>query len=175
MHGDTRRNEILHLLQIMSGPASATALAKELSVSRQVIVGDIALLRAAGHNISATPRGYVILRETVGLLKTIACQHCAAQMEPELNDIVDQGCTVIDVVVEHPVYGQLTGPLQLSNRYEVAQFILRVETEQAQPLSHLTHGIHLHTIACPDEAAFGRVCVSLRQHGFLLEETEANG
>lgn len=172
MHGDDRRTTILNLLHEISGPVSATALARELSVSRQVIVGDIALLRASGVNISATPRGYVILKENGGLLRTIACQHTSAQIAEELNIIVDQGCTVVDVVVEHPVYGQLTGPLQVSNRYEVEQFVLRVESEQAQPLSRLTDGIHLHTISCPDEAAFIRVCANLRQHGFLLEEPE---
>ena len=72
-------------------------------------------------------------------------------------------------VVDHPVYGQLTGPLQISNRYEVGQFIERCEN--AEPLSRLTDGIHLHTLSCPDEAAFARVKDALRALGVLLEET----
>lgn len=68
-------------------------------------------------------------------------------MEDELNAIVDQGCTVIDVIVEHPIYGQLTGPLQLSSRYDVVQFVDRCRQSDALPLSNLTEGIHLHTIS----------------------------
>jgi len=73
----------------------------------------------------------------------------------------------MDVVVDHPVYGQLTGALHLKNRYDVQQFILR--SSKTRPLSLLTEGIHLHTLCCPDEAAFLRVCDSLRQAGYLLE------
>ena len=84
-----------------------------------------------------------------------------------IGTILNNGCTVVDVIVEHPLYGQLTGPLQLSSRYDVAQFIARSHT--AQPLSVLTGGIHLHTLLCPSEDAYRRVLDALRQAGFLLE------
>lgn len=102
-------------------------------------------------------------------MRQVACQHDAAGMEAELNAVVDQGCTVVDVIVEHPVYGQLTGPLRLSSRYDVSQFIVRCAQAEARPLSDLTGGIHLHTLACPDEAAFRRVLAALRALGVLLE------
>ena len=79
------------------------------------------------------------------------------------------GCTVLDVIVDHPIYGQLTGPLQLSSRYDVAQFIVRCAQADAQPLSNLTEGIHLHTLSCPNEDAFRRVQSALREMGVLLE------
>ena len=163
MRAEERRQAIRELLQRAKQPVSATALAAQFSVSRQIIVGDIALLRAAGADISATPRGYVILRETGGLVRQVAVQHDAAGMGEELNAMVDQGCTVLDVIVDHPIYGQLTGPLQLSNRYDVGQFLSRCAQSDARPLSELTEGIHLHTLSCPDEAAFGRVCRELRR------------
>lgn len=169
MHAQDRRQAILDTLRRSGGPVSASALAEQFSVSRQIIVGDIALLRAAGAEISATPRGYVILPATTGLTRQVACQHDAAGMEAELNTMVDNGCTVVDVIVEHPVYGQLTGPLQLSNRYDVAQFLSRCAQSEARPLSVLTEGIHLHTLSCPDEAAFNRVREALRTLGILLE------
>ena len=75
---------------------------------------------------------------------------------------------MLDVIVEHPIYGQLTGPLDLSSRYEVSQFIAR--SAEARPLSVLTEGIHLHTLACPDEEAFRRCVDRLRELGVLLEE-----
>lgn len=172
MRTEERRAALLQTLQDATGPVSAAALARRFSVSRQIIVGDIALLRAGGADISATPRGYVILRDRGGITRTVACQHDAAQMQSELNAIVDQGCTAVDVIVEHPIYGQLTGPLQISSRHDVGQFILRCQEAEALPLSHLTDGIHLHTISCPDEAAFQRVRRALGELGILLDDRE---
>lgn len=165
MRSEDRRKQILDILQKSTSPVSAASLAATFSVSRQVIVGDIALLRASGTEISATPRGYVILRESAGIIHQIACQHNGDEMETELNAIVDNGCTVVDVIVEHPVYGQLTGPLQVSNRYDVQQFLDRCTL----PLSNLTEGIHLHTLSCPNEDAYSRVLKVLKELGFLLE------
>ena len=170
MNAVQRREALSRCLTETPCPVSATALAQRFSVSRQIIVGDIALLRAAGAEISATPRGYVILPATTGLTRQVACQHDAAGMEAGLNTMVDNGCTVVDVIVEHPVYGQLTGPLQLSNRYDVAQFLSRCAQSEARPLSALTEGIHLHTLSCSDEAAFNRVREALRALGVLLED-----
>lgn len=170
MDAQKRRESIAHILEQATLPVSATALARQFSVSRQIIVGDVALLRAGGTDISASPRGYVLSRPQGGLRRTLACCHRGEQMQDELNAIVDQGCTIIDVIVDHPIYGQLTGPLNLSNRYEVGQFIDRCREESAAPLSLLTEGIHLHTVLCPDPAAYARVCNELAQLGVLLEE-----
>lgn len=169
MNAAQRRDSILDYLKNASGPVSATALAGMFSVSRQVIVGDIALLRAAGCGVSATPRGYVLDRPAGGLLRKLACVHTAEQMGEELNIMVDNGCTVVDVIVEHAVYGEITGALSLSSRYDVSEFLRKVAEAHAEPLSKLTGGVHLHTLRCPDEAAFGRVRARLAEEGFLYE------
>ena len=156
------------LLHQSAHPISASALAERFSVTRQVIVGDIALLRSGGADILATPRGYCIQGAAPGLVRRVAVRHTPHRMETELNIMVDNGCTVVDVIVEHPLYGQLTGSLQLSTRAEVEQFMARSLT--TQPLSALTGGIHLHTLLCPDEAAFQRVREALRQEDILLED-----
>lgn len=175
MHAAERRQAILNILQNAPQPVSASALAGRLAVSRQIIVGDIALLRAGGADILATPRGYCLQSPAdAGLIRRVAVRHSAEGMEAELNAMVDQGCTVVDVIVEHPLYGQLTGALQLSNRYDVAQFIARSQSADAMPLSRLTDGIHLHTLLCPSEDAFRRVTALLRQQGILLEESAEN-
>lgn len=175
MHAEERRRAILNILQNAPQPVSASALAGRLAVSRQIIVGDIALLRAGGADILATPRGYCLQSPAdTGLIRRVAVRHGAEGMEAELNAMVDQGCTVVDVIVEHPLYGQLTGALQLSNRYDVAQFIARSQSADALPLSRLTDGIHLHTLLCPSEDAFHRVTALLRQQGILLEESAEN-
>ena len=167
MTAELRREAVLEALRGAARPVSATALAGRFGVSRQIIVGDVALLRAGGARIAATPRGYILEPENRGAVRQVACRHTAKEMEAELNIIVDNGCAVLDVVVEHPVYGQLTGALQLRSRYDVQQFVSR--SAKAQPLSLLTEGIHLHTLSCPDEAAYQRVRAALGAAGFLLE------
>ncbi len=170
MDAAERRQKIRETLERADHPISATALAERLGVSRQIIVGDVALLRAAGAAIAATPRGYTLRRESHGIVRTVACRHTAEGMEAELNAMVDQGCTVLDVIVEHPIYGQLTGSLLLRSRYDVQQFIVRCQESEAAPLSLLTEGIHLHTLSCPDEGRYQSVLTGLKQLGFLLEE-----
>ena len=66
--------------------------------------------------------------------------------------------------------GQLTGQLQISSRYDVEQFLARVQAHDAAPLSMLTGGIHLHTLRCPDAAACERACAALKAAGLLLDD-----
>ena len=170
MEAASRRQAILDRLRTADRPVSASALAAGLNVSRQIIVGDIALLRAGGAEISATPRGYVLPRATDGITRTIACRPTLAQTGQELDILVDNGCTVLDVIVEHPVYGQLTGQLQISSRYDVEQFLARIRDSDAAPLSMLTGGLHLHTLCCPNEDAYTRACAALKAAGLLLDD-----
>ena len=102
--------------------------------------------------------------------EAVPATHTLAQTGQELDILVDNGCTVLDVIVEHPVYGQLTGQLQISSRYDVEQFLARVQAHDAAPLSMLTGGIHLHTLRCPDEAACARACAALKAAGLLLDD-----
>ena len=169
MDSEARRKALAARLREAEGPLSAAALARELSVSRQIIVGDVALLRAGGEEVTATPRGYVLDGPRPGIVRTVACVHSGADMERELTLVVDQGCTVENVIVEHPVYGQITGPLALSSRYDVGEFLRRVRECGAQPLSALTDGVHLHTLRCPDEGGFERARAALDQAGFLVK------
>ena len=164
-----RRRAVARALEEADGPVSATALAERFSVSRQIIVGDVALLRAGGVDIAATPRGYLLGRGSSGIERRVACVHAPGDMERELNAIVDAGGEVVDVIVEHPVYGQLTGLLGVRSRYDVQEFLTRVEAHGARPLSDLTGGIHLHTIRCPDEKTFQRVERSLQNENILLK------
>ncbi len=168
MTSGQRREQIEQRLREARSPLSATALAGEFHVSRQIIVGDVALMRAGGLDIQATPRGYVLGREQAGVTAVLACVHSVEDMERELTVLVDNGATVADVIVEHPVYGQLTGQLQLRSRHDVGEFMKKARN--AAPLSALTDGIHLHTVRCPDAETLRRVTDALREAGFLLEE-----
>ena len=174
MQAEERRRRLLALLAGEDEPISASRLAQELAVSRQVIVGDVALLRAGGEPILATPRGYCCRpARQAGLVKTLACRHEGSRIGEELFAMVDMGAFVLNVIVEHPLYGQIVGELQLGSRYDVCQFLSRLEECHAVPLSGLTEGVHLHTVLCPDEAAFDRVRAALREKGFLWEPQEA--
>ena len=155
-----RRRAVARALEEADGPVSATALAERFSVSRQIIVGDVALLRAGGADIAATPRGYLLGRGSSGIERRVACVHAPGDMERELNAIVDAGGEVVD---------QLTGLLGVRSRYDVQEFLTRVEAHGARPLSDLTGGIHLHTIRCPDEKTFQRVERSLQNENILLK------
>ena len=169
MDAEGRRRAIAAELARAGAPVSAAALAARLGVSRQVIVGDVALLRASGMEITATPRGYVAGGGARGRRHTLACVHGPEGMERELNIMVDNGCVVLDVVIEHAVYGQLTGELHLKNRHDVQEFMRRSRENGGSPLSTLTGGIHIHTLLCPDEASFERCTAALREAGLLLE------
>jgi len=167
MQAESRRQNIVRTLMNSKGPVSAGRLAAMFSVSRQIIVGDIALLRASGTDITATPRGYILTTGNEGIIHRIPCRHKPGEMREELQIIVDNGCLVRDVIVEHPIYGQLVGQLDISTRYDVDEFMAKVMQSDAAPLSDLTEGIHLHTIFCPDEESYQRVLGKLKERGFL--------
>ena len=124
MNAVQRREVILERLSNADAPVSASVMAAELGVSRQIVVGDVALLRAGGAAIEATPRGYQFHPAPGGYTGILACVHrTAEEMRTELYAVVDQGGTVVDVAVENPLYGELRGNLNLSSRYDVDNFI----------------------------------------------------
>ncbi|MEE3362536.1 MAG: transcription repressor NadR [Anaerovoracaceae bacterium] len=171
MKPEERRNEILMRLKKADGPTSASSLARELDVSRQIIVGDVAILRAEGEQIMATPRGYVLggdITGDYGYVGTVAVQHGPERTVEELYTIVDCGGTAIDVTIDHPVYGQLSGPLALSSRLDVDRFAKKVQGNPSFLLSDLTDGIHTHRIGCRDEKTFREIRSQLEEKGFIL-------
>ncbi|GAB6876763.1 3H domain-containing protein [Thermaerobacter litoralis] len=167
-----RRRAILQRLAASPGPVSGQQLAAAFGVTRTVIVHDIALLRAQGEPILATPAGYVLNRPAARHTWQVAVLH-GPELETirrELYAIVDQGVTVRDVIVEHPVYGELRGLLDLRSRHDVDRFCRQMEATRAEPLLTLTGGPHLHTLEADDPTARERVAAALRDLGFLLED-----
>ncbi len=153
MDAENRRGQLLALLQANSSPITGSSLAKQLGVSRQVIVTDVAILRAEGHDILATPQGYVIPSESAVLSRTIAVMHSSdpKDIERELNLIVDNGGRIRDVIIEHPLYGDLRGFLMIKSRKDVQEYLAKLLASEAEPLSVLTEGVHLHTIEAEDD------------------------
>ena len=169
MQREKRKDNIIQKLQSTGSPVSASSLAKEFGVSRQIIVGDIASLRAEGHDISATPRGYMLPQVGTTPVYRIACKPDSSKILEELNAIVDCGGTLLDVSVEHPIYGELVGNLHIASRIDAKEFSDKIIESNAPPLSLLTDGIHLHAITCKDEATLERIKDKLRSIGILFE------
>ena len=171
MDAHLRRAQILAAIGHDASPTSASALAKQLGVSRQIIVGDVALLRAQGHDILATARGYTLaqtrLHDANQYIGKVACLHCPEDTVSELYTMVDLGAVVQNVIITHELYGEITGQLNLRTRQDVDLFIQRVAAQEVKLLSELTAGVHLHTIACRDRAHFEAVNESLATAGFL--------
>lgn len=171
MDATARRDQILKILSTKSEPLTGSRLAEMLAVSRQVVVQDIAILRAAGEEIFATPQGYllsaIIMRKP---RRVLAAQHDAQGMSDELYTIVNLGGKVIDVVVEHPLYGEIRGMMMLSNQHEVEGFLVQYRHSGAELLSSLTKGVHLHTIEADTEEKLIEITDALRGKGLLLSQ-----
>lgn len=172
MNTEERRQQVLERLKKTRKPVTGTALAREFAVSRQIIVGDISILRAMGTNVYATPRGYILPEQSTerqGLMATITCRHTLQDMLKELNIIVDHGGFVRDVIVEHPLYGEIRADLMLGARHDVAVFGEHMAKCQASPLSLITGGVHLHTIEVPAPSTLQDIRRELQQAGILSE------
>lgn len=168
--GDERRELILQWLKNSTEPIPARVLAERTKVSRQVIVQDISLLKAKNESIMATSQGYLYLQasESNKPKRVIACCHSPEQTEQELTLIVDHGVSILDVMVEHPMYGELTASLFIRSRQDVKHFLQQIQQKKASLLSELTEGVHLHTLEADSEELLDEVCAALAREQILL-------
>lgn len=172
MNGEERRSLIIAELKKNELPLSATRLAEKFSVTRQIIVADIALLRASGYPVRAEHKGYVLdQRDKDGLIKRIVVKHGKDDVLDEFYSIVDNGGKVLDVIVEHSMYGKISVELNVSSRYDADTFVKRIKDTGANPLSLLTEGLHIHTVSVKDEESFSRIEKKLSELNILIEST----
>ncbi|PSL45133.1 hypothetical protein B0H94_107138 [Salsuginibacillus halophilus] len=172
MKGNERRNFILRLLQSSAEAVTGGELADKTNVSRQIIVQDISILKAHNHPIIATSQGYIFMHEE-GHSRTervFACRHESSPdvTEDELALIVEHGGSIVNVVIEHQLYGDLTAALQLHTLQDVQKFISRLKATKAPLLSQLTDGVHLHTVTADSEEQLDEIEQALQAKGFLL-------
>lgn len=168
--GDERRKSILTLLEQTPDPLKGNELAEKMNVSRQVIVQDISLLKAEGQPIIATSQGYLLLQKSKQdqITKIVACKHSISETEDELNRIVDCGVTVLNVTVEHPLYGEITRSLMVRNRSDVRHFVENLQKTGASLLSSLTDGVHIHELEASDLEKINHAICALKKAGYLL-------
>lgn len=168
MTSKKRREEIIKLLINNNSAIKGTRLAELFSVTRQIIVKDIAILRAEGKNIIATPNGYIINKDINKVKTIIAVNHNSKETMEELEIVVKYGGMIEDVIIEHPLYGELRGNLMIKNLNDLYKFEKEYNNNNAKPLSNLTNGIHLHTIAADSEDDIEEIKRELKERGFLL-------
>lgn len=168
MTGSDRRQEILKNIKESDRPVSGSKLAKDYDVSRQVIVQDIALLRASGYDIISTNRGYVLEGQTCAE-RVFKVRHTDEQLETELCTIVDLGGQVKNVMVNHKVYGHIEAELGITSRRKVKEFLEDIESGKSTPLKNITSDYHYHTVTADSEETLGMIEEELRKLGFLVE------
>lgn len=167
--GEERRDAIMNWLRKNDAPLTGGELAKRAGVSRQVIVQDISLLKAKNERILSTSQGYLLMKASK-YQKIVVVKHEADRTKEELDCIVDQGVTVKDVIVEHPIYGELNAMVMVSDRHDVKQFIENITKKNAPYLLELTDGVHLHTLEAESEAKLEAAYLSLKEKGFIVND-----
>lgn len=169
--GEDRRQRLLECLSAAARPVPGTDLGQRLGVTRQTMVQDIAILRARGEPIIATARGYLLASALAPNRHRaiLAVRHGPEQTEDELSALVDLGLRVIDVAVDHPVYGEMRGMLMLDSREDLRDWLRTMQERQAHLLSELTDGVHLHTVEAPRGDLIEKAREVLRRKGYLFE------
>lgn len=166
MSSKNRREEIVKMLVESNKAIKGTELASLFGVTRQIIVKDIAILRAEGNTIIATPDGYIYNKDANKVKSIIAVNHDENKTIDELEIVVKYGGIIEDVIIEHPLYGEIRGNLMIKNLNDLNSF--ENEFKNVKPLSNLTDGIHLHTIAADSEEDIKAIKRELKEKGFLL-------
>jgi hypothetical protein len=171
MTGTERRDEILRVIKESDKPLSASKLAEKYGVSRQVVVQDIALIRASGNEILSTNRGY-ILNEPVSVSRVFKVSHTDEELEDELVSIVDLGGTVRNVVVNHKIYGRMEAVLNISSRRHVAAFMNDIKSGKSSPLMKITSNYHYHNVEADSVETLDLIEKMLREKGYLIDPEE---
>jgi len=169
--GEQRRQAIIDILSKTDKPLNGSELAKSLDVSRQVIVTDIALIRANGRVITSTNRGYII-NESVGYTRVFKVIHSDEDVETEMNSIVDLGGCIEDVFIFHKVYGRVTAPMMVKNRRDVKKYMASIKEGKSSYLKNVASGYHYHTVSADSIEALDEIMEELKNLGFLAALTD---
>jgi transcriptional regulator of NAD metabolism len=171
MTGEERRIKILQKLHETGTPLSGTALAKEFHVSRQIIVQDIALMRAENYGILSTNKGYLLRSEKTESLqpkRVFFVKHRTDQVLEEFQTVIELGGKILDVAVEHEIYGQIRVDLLIETSADAVEFCEKLKNCRDNPLNVLTDHCHYHTVAAPSDKLLDLIEDELRSKNILL-------
>ena len=166
MKVENRRKGIINLLLAEKGPVSGGELSNRFGVSRQIIVQDIAMLRARGFDITPTHNGYVI-RSSPLVERVFKVHHSSSQTEDELSLIISFGATVADVYIWHDVYGKVSANLSISTLADLKKFMENMKNGESGELMHITGGYHYHTVRAETDEILDQVEEALKARGYL--------
>ncbi|MFI3227580.1 MAG: transcription repressor NadR [Clostridia bacterium] len=174
LNGEERRIKVLNLIKNSNSPLNGTAISKKMGVSRQVIVSDIALLRANKYDIISTNRGYIM-----GEVSNEACddkdiftrvfkvEHSDDEIYEELSCIISLSGQVLDVFVDHEVYGKFFANLNIATTKDIENFVTQMQQNELVPLKNITSNCHFHTVQAPSVKLLDIIELELAQKGFL--------
>lgn len=167
-----RKQELLALLKGAKESMNGQSLAEHFGVTRQIIVQDIALLRADGAQIISTNRGYIYKSSDDNSYahRLFKVNHTVNEMEEELLAIVDNGGRIQNIMIDHPVYGEIQTLLKLTCRRDVRHFLKQATSSDFRPLSELTNGVHFHLVEADSQQDLDYIEEALHLLGFLVKE-----
>ena len=168
MEREKRLRKIIKILSESKNSISGSTLAKALGVTRQVIVQDVAILKSRNLDIVSTARGYILNDKMPKFRRLIAVKHTKEMIRKELMCIVENGGEVLDVRIEHPLYGEIRGNLNIKTADDVEVFISAMESSNAVPLLTLSNGVHLHTIGANSKETLDKIENALKNIGILI-------
>ena len=168
MKSADRRREILSFLGNAENPIPANMLKEKFNISRQVIVQDIAILRANGYDIISTNRGYVLSTKAQAT-RIFKCRHTFEELVEEGELIISSGGKIEDIFVNHRLYGRISARLALYNRIHVEELYRSLVSGASKPLMSVTDGYHYHTVSADSEEVLDGIESKLRARGFLIE------
>lgn len=167
MNAKERRREIAAILMAEKEPVSGSVLSVRLGVSRQIIVQDIAALRAEGCEVLSMHHGY-LMKTGPFAERVFKVYHTSRQTEDELSGIIDAGGIIVNVFVRHKVYGRIEADLNISSPADVVRFIDEIKSGKSTELMHITSGYHYHTVRADSAELLNQIEDVLRKKGYLL-------
>lgn len=168
MNQTQRRKNIIDILKSSNDGVSGTILAKHLGVSRQIVVQDIALIRAKGYDIISTNKGYIMENKDF-VDRIFKMKHTQEQIEDELSTIIDFGGKVKDVFVYHKSYGVVRANIDIKCRKDIKDYINNLNSGVSTPLMHITSDYHYHTVVADTKEVLDLIQQELGEKGFLAE------
>lgn len=168
MKAADRRKQIIEYISAAKSAVSAGALSEKFGVSRQVIVQDIAILRANGHEVISTSRGYVLDGDGLAT-RVFKCRHTLDQLVDEAEIVISHGGRIEDVSVSHRVYGRIAAHLGLTTVMHAEELYRSLKSGASKPLMSVTDGYHYHTVCAESEQKLDAIESALRSAGYLIE------
>ena len=82
------------------------------------------------------------------------------------------GGKVKDVIVKHPIYGEIKVDLDIDSNRDIDEFMKKASSDEFKQLSTLTKESHLHTIEAKSEDILNEIISSLLDKNILVNNSK---